>query len=300
MTIRELEQQVLELKLNATNAEPNNSKLRELLALAEHKTAWDIVQLARHPQRPKAIDLMHALFSDLMELHGDRYYGDDGALWGGIGYFHQQPVTILAQMKGHNLNENLACNFGMMHPEGYRKAMRLAKQAAKFKRPIINIVDTSGAYPGKGAEERGQAQAIAESLKLFSDLPTIVITIVLSEGGSGGALALSVSDYLIMCEYATYSILSPEGFASILFKDDTRVMEASELMELTAHDLHQKGIVDQVIKEHPLGMHHHFADVVRQIDLALMEQLSRLGKYKLLQLLSKRQNKFRKLGTYHG
>jgi acetyl-CoA carboxylase carboxyl transferase subunit alpha len=299
MNIREIEQQVLKLQAETDRSTADN-ELKKLLAAASNKTAWDIVQLARHPHRPKALDLMEQLFTQLHEMHGDRYFGDDGALWGGIGYFHNQPVTVLAQMKGHNLNENIKCNFGMMNPEGYRKAMRLARQAAKFKRPIINIVDTSGAYPGKGAEERGQAQAIAECLKLFSDLPTVVITIVLSEGGSGGALALSVSDYLVMCENATYSILSPEGFASILFKDDSRVIEASELMGLTAKDLHAKGIVDEIIKEHPLGMHHHFNDVVRQIDLVLMQQLTRLNKYKVSVLLNKRQSKFRKLGAVNG
>ena len=172
-------------------------------------SSWDRVTLARHPQRKKAQDYIEKLFDRFYELHGDRKYGDDGAVIGGIGYFHDIPVTVIAQAKGKTLNENMKRNFGMSHPEGYRKALRLAKQAEKFHRPIITFVDTAGAYPGLGAEERGQAQSIAECLYEFSSLKTPVICVVISEGGSGGALALSVADRICMLENSVYSILSP-------------------------------------------------------------------------------------------
>lgn len=261
--------------------------------------AWDIVCLARHQKRLKAMDLVESLFTDLFEQKGDRYFGEDGALWGGLGSFLGKPVTILAQRKGKTLQENMECNFGMMNPEGYRKALRLAKQAEKFNRPIITIVDTSGAYPGKGAEERGQAEAIAQCLKQFMTLNVPVITIVLSEGGSGGALALSVSDHIMMLENAIYSILSPEGFASILWKDETRVKEAATMMELTSKDLYKKGIVDQVIKEPLGGIQENPNYCIEQIRQGLYEQLNKLQSQNGKVRSKVRYEKFRKLGACH-
>lgn len=259
-------------------------------------SAWDRVQAARKTNRPKALDIVPHLFEHFMELHGDRAFGDDQALYAGLAYFEGTPVTVLAQSKGRNLEENLHRNFGMLNPEGYRKAMRLAKQAEKFKRPIITIVDTAGAYPGLGAEERGQASAIAESLKLFSGLKVPVIALVLSEGGSGGALALSVADRLYMMENAIYSILSPEGFASILWKDETRAQEAAELMECTALDLSQKGLIDGIIDEAPEGFDQNPQASIILIREHLRRDLALLGKLNPTQLLQKRYEKYRQVG----
>lgn len=259
-------------------------------------SAWDIVYLARHPKRPKASDYIEKLFDDFMELHGDRAFGDDGACVAGLANFHGIPVTLITQSKGKTLEENMKKNFGMLHPEGYRKALRLAKQAEKFHRPIITMVDTSGAYPGKGAEERGQAEAIAKCLEVFSGLRTPVIAIVLSEGGSGGALAFSVADKILMLENAIYSVLSPEGFASILWKDEKRAEEAAEVMELTAADLKRKGIIDTIIKEPLGGAHQNFDDVCNHLDKELYRELLQLNMLNTDILLEKRYEKFRKMG----
>jgi acetyl-CoA carboxylase carboxyl transferase subunit alpha len=230
-------------------------------------------------------------------LHGDRCFGDDPALIAGIGYFDLTPVTVLAQGKGRDMDENIKANFGMMLPEGYRKAIRLAKQAAKFNRPIITIIDTPGAYPGKGAEERGQAAAIAECLKLFSTLRVPVIAIVLSEGGSGGALALSVADRIIMFENAFYSILSPEGFASILWKDETKARQAAEIIKLTSYDLQEKGIVDIIVEEPKLGIQTDIDEVIEQCKNALRQELSGLIQKDKDDLLRERYAKFRNIGN---
>lgn len=259
-------------------------------------SAWDIVYLARHPKRPKACDYVEALFDDFIELHGDRAFGDDGACVAGLASFHGMPVTLITQSKGKTLEENMKKNFGMLHPEGYRKALRLAKQAEKFHRPIITMVDTSGAYPGKGAEERGQAEAIAKCLEVFSGLRTPVIAIVLSEGGSGGALAFSVADKILMMENAIYSVLSPEGFASILWKDEKRAEEAAEVMELTAADLKRKGIIDTIIQEPMGGAHRDFAKVCEKLDKELYRELLLLSNMKIENMLEKRYEKFRKMG----
>ena len=259
--------------------------------------AWDTVYLARHPKRPKAIDYVESLFPDFYELHGDRHFGDDEACLGGLATFHGLPVTIIAQNKGKTLEENMKRNFGMLHPEGYRKALRLAKDAERFKRPIITFVDTSGAYPGKGAEERGQAEAIAKCLEVFSQLKTPIIAIVLSEGGSGGALAFSVADHIMMLEHAIYSILSPEGFASILWKDEKRAAEASRVMELKASDLKRKKIVDTIIQEPLGGAHQDLQYVVKQIDQELYKQLKGLLKKDEDTLVQERYLKFRRMGV---
>ena len=260
-------------------------------------TAWQRVQNARKTDRPKVLDLIPFLFDDFIELSGDRAYGDDKAIVSGLAYFEGLPITVLAQSKGRNLEENMACHFGMAHPEGYRKALRLAKQAEKYKRPILCIVDTAGAYPGKGAEERGQAQAIAESLKVFSTLKTPVIAFVLSEGGSGGALALSVADRLYMLENAIYSILSPEGFASILWKDESRAQEAAELMECTAQDLFNKGIIDKVIPEPSEGFENNPSSVITAMKQVIRNDLQILMKLKTSTLLEQRYKKYREIGA---
>ncbi|MFV0382374.1 MAG: acetyl-CoA carboxylase carboxyltransferase subunit alpha [Breznakia sp.] len=259
-------------------------------------SAWDRVYLARHSDRPKAQDYIEQLFEDVMELHGDRHFGDDASLYGAIATFHDIPVTILAQTKGKNTQENIERNFGMTQPEGYRKAMRLAKQAEKFHRPIITFVDTPGAFPGKGAEERGQAEAIAQCLYMFSDLKVPIICVVVGEGGSGGALALSVADRIVMLENAIYSILTPEGFATILWKDESRAEEASEVMKLTAQDLLDKKVIDGLIKE-PLGGAQECLElVVQNLDVYIRKELQKLQKMKMKDMLEKRYQKFRQIG----
>ena len=212
-------------------------------------TAWERVQLSRKTDRPSGSDYIEALFTDFMEFHGDRNYGDDRAVIGGIAKFHGRPVTVIVQEKGTNTKENIAHNFGMPMPEGYRKALRLMKQAEKFHRPVICFVDTPGAFCGIEAEERGQGEAIARNLRELAGLKTPVLSIVTGEGGSGGALALATGDQVWMLENSVYSILSPEGFASILWKDSTKAKEAAAVMKLTASDLYQKGIIEQVIPE---------------------------------------------------
>ncbi|MDT8337105.1 MAG: acetyl-CoA carboxylase carboxyltransferase subunit alpha [Candidatus Izemoplasmatales bacterium] len=217
--------------------------------------AWDRVLLARHKQRPKAKDFIDYLAEDFLELHGDRCFGDDASIIGGIGTINGIPFTIIGQQKGYTTEENIERNFGMPHPEGYRKALRLMKQAEKFNRPILTLIDTPGAYPGIGAEERGQGQAIALNLFEMSKLKVLVIAVVIGEGGSGGALALGFANKILMLENAIYSILSPEGYASIIWKDASKAPQAAEVMKLTSYDLEEFNIIDGIIKE-PLGGAH--------------------------------------------
>lgn len=306
MSLKEKEARIVELEHALTQLSDEDVYQKEAIVKQieeikkeayENLDAWDIVYLARHPKRPKASDYIEALFPDFIELHGDRAFGDDGACQGGLASFHGIPVTVLAQSKGKTLEENMKRNFGMLNPEGYRKALRLAKEAERFHRPIITLVDTSGAYPGKGAEERGQAEAIAQCLEVFSNLKTPVIAVVLSEGGSGGALAFSVADKIFMLENAVYSILSPEGFASILWKDGSRAAEAAAVMELTAADLKRKGIIDEIIHEPVGGAHVCLEYVIEQMDELLWTTLQDLNKKKDKTLLSERYEKFRKMGT---
>ncbi len=225
-----------------------NSKKKEN-QVPEEKTAWDMVQLSRAPGRLTAADYIDAVFDDFMEFHGDRYFGDDGAIIGGIASFHGRPVTVIGQQKGKNTKENIKCNFGMPSPEGYRKALRLMKQAETFGRPVICFVDTPGAFCGLEAEERGQGEAIARNLFEMASLKVPVLSIVIGEGGSGGALALAVANEVWMMENAIYSILSPEGFASILWKDSKKAPDAARVMKITAVDLYERGFIEQIIPE---------------------------------------------------
>ena len=260
MILEENEKKISILEEELLSLDPSDERAielkKELKALKKETysnlSAWDRVLIARSEKRIKSKALIDKLITNFIELHGDQYYSDDQSIIAGLGFLGEMPVTVLAQAKGENLNDNLKRNFGMTSPEGFRKTLRLAKEAEKFHRPILTIVDTSGAYPGKGAEERGQARAIAENLYEFSKLKTPVICIILSEGGSGGALALTVSDYIYMFENAVYSVLSPEGFTSILFKDKVPVSEVAEVMKLTSRDLMNYGIADEIVEE-PLG-----------------------------------------------
>lgn len=260
-------------------------------------TPWEKVGLARKSDRPKSLDYINLIFSDFIELHGDRNFGDDKSIIGGIGFINNKPVTVIGQQKGKNTQENLIRNFGMTNPDGYRKALRLMKQAEKFNRPIITFIDTPGAYPGIGAEERGQGEAIAKNLLEMSRLKVPVICIVIGEGSSGGALAIGVGDKIVMLENAVYSILSPEGFASILYKDSTKSAEAAEKMKITASDLKQMNIIDEIIEEPQGGAQNNIDVVARLIKKYIIANLELLNKLTPTQLLNNRYEKFRSMGN---
>ena len=261
-------------------------------------TACERLDIIRHKNRPTARDYIPAIFDDFYEMHGDRLYSDDGAIIGGIGYLKGTPVTVIATVKGRNLEENKASNFGMPHPEGYRKALRLAKQAEKFKRPVICLVDTSGAFCGIEAEERGQGEAIAKNLMEFMALKTPIITVILGEGGSGGALALAVCDELAMLENALYSVISPRGCASILWKDASREREACEVLKITAEDLTRFGVCDYIVEEAEGGAHNDSLTTADNISEYLEGALERKLKKGLDELLNERYTKFRKIGEF--
>lgn len=265
--------------------------------MSQSLTAAQRVAVARHPQRPNIDDYVAALFTDFFEQRGDRLCGEDAAVLGGVALFHGRPVTVIGTRKGKNLEENLKCNFGMPNPEGYRKAQRLMRQAEKFRRPILTFIDTSGAYPGLEAEARGQGEAIARSLFEMSGLTVPVIALITGEGNSGGALALGVADRVLMLENAVYAILSPEGFASILWKDAARHDEACALMKLTAPDLLELGVIDEVISEPDGGAHLAPAIAFHQVDQALSRHLAELSKESGPALAAARYRKFRKMGT---
>ena len=260
------------------------------------KIAAERVALARHPQRPNITDYIAGLFIDFFEQRGDRACREDPAVLGGIALFHGQPITVIGTRKGKNLEENLRCNFGMPGPEGYRKALRLMKQAEKFRRPIFTLIDTSGAYPGLEAEEHGQGEAIARNLFEMSRLTVPVIAVITGEGNSGGALALAVADRVLMLENAVYAILSPEGFASILWKDAQRSGEAAELMKLTAPDLKALGIIDGIIPEPSGGAQADPARMIQNLDRALTHHLTALSKESSAALVRQRYEKFRAMG----
>lgn len=249
-----------------------------------------IIKEARNQARLTALDFARGIFDDFVELHGDRSFRDDGAVVGGIGTLQGQPVTVVGIQKGRNLQDNLRRNFGQPHPEGYRKALRLMKQAEKFGRPVVTFINTAGAYPGVGAEERGQGEAIARNLMEMSDLKVPIIAIIIGEGGSGGALALAVADKVWMLENSMYAVLSPEGFASILWKDGSRAMEAAELMKITSHELLQMGVVDKVIPERGFNKYELLAAVKEEINT----ELAQLSKLPLKELLENRYQRFRK------
>lgn len=249
-----------------------------------------IVREAREQSRLTALDFANGIFDEFIELHGDRSFRDDGAVIGGIGWLGDQAVTVVGIQKGKSLHDNLKRNFGQPHPEGYRKALRLMKQAEKFGRPVVTFINTAGAYPGVGAEERGQGEAIARNLMEMSDLKVPIIAIIIGEGGSGGALALAVADRVWMLENSIYAVLSPEGFASILWKDGSRAMEAAELMKITSHELLEMGIVDKVISEGGLSS----KEMLECVKNELRAELDRLQGLALEQLLKERYQRFRK------
>lgn len=260
------------------------------------KSAWDRVVLARKAERPKALDYINNIFTNFIELHGDRNFGDDKSIVGGIAELNGMPVTVIGEQKGKNAKENIDRNFGMPNPEGYRKALRLMKQAEKFNRPIITFIDTPGAYPGMGAEERGQGEAIARNLFEMSKLKVPTISIVIGEGSSGGALALGVTDVIIMLENAVYSILSPEGFASILYKDASKSQEAAEKMKITSTELKRLGVIDSIVKEPKGGAQEDFKKVCNDLKNMILKDINRLSKKSQEELVEQRYEKYRKIG----
>lgn len=288
-------------------ASEEHMQVYEDLSKIEHKlfggeedtTAWEKVLLARHPERPTALDYIDAVFDNFIELHGDRLGGDDAALIGGIGFFEGIPVTILAQQKGRNLKDNLARNYGMAQPEGYRKALRLAHEAETFGRPVITFIDTPGAYPGISAEEKGIGEAIARNLKEFSRLQVPIISIVIGEGGSGGALGIGVGDRVFMLENSVYSVISPEGCASILLRDSSKAKLAAELMRMTSRDLLELGVIHGIISEGEGGAHKDSASTGRYIQEALAQHLPILISKKTSQLLKDRSQRLLSMGPFY-
>ena len=260
-------------------------------------TAAQRVAIARHPGRPGVAEIVDALFTDFFEQRGDLNSKDDPSIMGGIALFHGRPVTVIGNRKGADIEQRVACNFGMASPEGYRKAQRIMRAAEKFGRPIFTFVDTSGAYPGMEAEEHGQGEAIARSIELMSSLSVPVISVICGEGGSGGALALAVGNRVIMLENAVYSVLSPEGFASILWKDASRADEACEVMKLTADDLLELGVIDGIIPEPAGGAHENSAALFQVLDTQLTRELETLSKMSPVALVNDRYRKFRAMGS---
>jgi acetyl-CoA carboxylase carboxyl transferase subunit alpha len=262
-------------------------------------TGWQTTQLARHIDRPKASHYIQWMFENFVELHGDRNYGDDPAILGGMAKFNGRSVAIIAHQKGADAKEMAYRNFGMPHPEGYRKALRLMKMAELFKKPILTMIDTPGAFPGVGAEERGQAEAIARNLKMMVRLGTPIITIVIGEGGSGGALAIGVGDRILMLEHSIYSVISPEGCAAILWKDGEKGKEvAAESLKLTAPDLSRLGVIDEIVEEPLGGAHRNPQGMAENLKKVVERHLKELEKLNTVELLNLRYEKFRRMGTF--
>lgn len=268
--------------------------------MPKNLSAWERVEIARNSNRKTALDYIEKIFDEFIELQGDRLYGEDASIVCGLARLKNQNVTIIAEQKGRNTKENMKRNFGMPNPEGYRKAIRMMKQAEKFGRPIITFVDTKGAYPGIGAEERGQGEAIAKSMFEMSKLQVPIIAIVIGEGSSGGALAISIANKIYMLENAIYSILSPEGYASILWKDSSRAKEAAEKMKLTAKDLYDFKIIDTIIKENTSDgkNEEEFERIAQNIQEEMVKDLTKLEKMSKEEILEDRYRKFRNIGSY--
>ncbi len=305
--IIELEEKIKELKRFQQERKINlsatiNSLTQKLENLKKeiygNLTSWQRVQIARHPQRPLTLDYVKMITKGFIELHGDRLFGDDKALICGLCKIEDYKIMLIGHQKGHDTKENLQRNFGCAHPEGYRKALRCMKLAEKFKLPIVSFIDTPGAYPGIGAEERGQALAIAENLREMVQLKTPILVCVIGEGGSGGALGIGVGDRILMLENAYYSVISPEGCASILWRDSSKAPLAAESLKLTAPDLLKLGIIDQIIPE-PLGGAHNFPQkIAENLKNTLLENLSELLKKDINTLLKERYEKYRRIGVF--
>ena len=305
--IVELEAKIKELETFARDSDVDLTSEIEVLKtkvramkenVYENLSPWQKVKIARCPERPTTIEYIDRIMDEFIEFHGDRLFADDESIVAGIGLLDGKSVTVIGHQKGRDTKENIKRNFGMPHPEGYRKALRLMKQAEKFKRPIITLINTSGAFCGLGAEERGQGEAIARNLLEMSKLKVPVIAIVIGEGGSGGALALGVGDKVAMLEHSIYSVISPEGLSSILWKDSSLCKDASEVMKLTAEDLLEANVIDDIIKEPTGGAHKDVALMSRNIKEYIIDSLDELEKLDVSDLLNKRYDKFRQMGDF--
>jgi acetyl-CoA carboxylase carboxyl transferase subunit alpha len=298
----EIEKQIEELRKNggeqAADLGPLEEQLAELRAeIYRNLTPMQRVQVARHPRRPCTLDFLQTIFSDFVELHGDRLFRDDPAIVGGWARLDGASVMVIGHQKGRDTKENLKRNFGMAHPEGYRKAMRLMQLAEKFHAPVITLVDTPGAYPGLAAEERGQAEAIARNLLVMASLRTPIITAVIGEGGSGGALAMGLADRVVMLENSVYSVITPEGCAAILWKDASQRERAAEALKLTAQDLLRLGVIDEIIPEPPGGAHADAEATALRLGESLRRHLLELRRFKIDKLLKRREEKYLSMGT---
>lgn len=305
--IADLEAKIKELEDFGTDKNitlaPEIKKLKEKLEKMRvevygNLTPWQRVQIARHPDRPYTLDYIRMMMTDYMELHGDRQFADDTALLTGIAKLGDRKVVVMGHQKGRDTKENVMRNFGCAHPEGYRKAMRVMRFAAKFKLPVIVFIDTPGAYPGVGAEERGQAQAIAENLRDMALLPTPIIATIIGEGGSGGALGVGVADRVCILQHAYYSVISPEGCASILWRNSVRAPDAAEALKINSENLIKFGIVDDVIPEPMGGAHQDPVFVATQLKDVLLKHIKELSAYSGEQLLEQRYQKYRKIGEF--
>ena len=299
--LKEIDQKILELE---GDVGPQSEELSSLISEREdcltniHSklTRWQKVQLARHPQRPLSLDYIKTLCPNFVELHGDRYYGDDSAIVCGLGSIDGVNVVLLGQQKGKNTKENIYRNFGMMRPEGYRKALRVMKLAEKFNLPVISLIDTPGAYPGIGAEERGQGEAIARNLFEMSSLKTPIIAVVIGEGASGGALGVGICDKMFMLENTWYSVISPEGCASILWRDASKAPEAADAMKVAPEDLVEMGICDEIIKEPAGGAHREFEKTVNTLKASILLEIKKLGSIDPEDFLDQRISRYEKMG----
>jgi acetyl-CoA carboxylase carboxyl transferase subunit alpha len=305
--IAELEAKIEELRFVGNDSEVNiNEEVARLRNKSEALTksifaklsAWQVAQVARHPMRPYTLDYLAEIAPDFQELHGDRMYADDPAIVGGLGRIDGRPVMFIGHQKGRDTKERVRRNYGMPKPEGYRKAQRLMRMAEKFKLPVVTFIDTPGAYPGIGAEERGQSQAIAYSLYLMADLKTPIVSVVIGEGGSGGALAIGVGDRLLMLQYGIYSVISPEGCASILWKSAEKAQDAAEAMRITAQSLSEFDLVDEVLSEPLGGAHRNPGEAAQIIRNAILKNLEELDRMSVDQLLETRQRRLASFGQF--
>ncbi len=307
LPIKEIEEKIenIEARLHEEDKEGREElerlkKEREKLfhQIYSNLTPWQRVQVARHPNRPTAKDYIKLILDDFFELHGDGYFGDDPAVITGLGTIGGKKVIFIGQVKGGTTKEKIYHNFGMLHPEGYRKALRVMKLGEKFTKPIVVLIDTPGAYPGIGAEERGQAQAIARNIMEMSGLKTSIIVIIIGEGGSGGALGIGVGDVVLMQEYAFYSVISPEGCASILWKDSTQVEKAAKYLHITPQDLLKLKVIDEIIKEPIGGAHRNPREAGEEMKRVILKYLNHLSQENVESLVKKRQKKFESLGIF--
>jgi acetyl-CoA carboxylase carboxyl transferase subunit alpha len=303
--IVELEAKIEELRMVSNDQEVNISEEVERLqkksedltkSIFANLSPWQTAQMARHPKRPYTQDYIEAIFTDFDELHGDRHYSKAPAIIGGVARLNGEPVMVIGHQKGRRTKEKIYRNFGMARPEAYRKAIRLMEMAEKFKLPVVTFIDTQGAYPGIGAEERNQSEAIAHNLFMMAELKTPIICLVVGEGGSGGALAIGVGDRVLMLQYSIYSVISPEGCASILWKDAGRAQDAAEALGITAHRLHEFGLIDQIIPEPLGGAHRDWGVTTKRVKDAIIENLAQLAPLSAEELINKRYERLRAIG----